>query len=99
MLKWNISLKTNHLKDDSSTYNSTSIDGSTTINGSSTNNGSISYIITGLEEDSNYTVTVKAITTAGSAVSVPVTGRTMEAGKILLSYIRSIICKQNGTFK
>ena len=77
--------QTNRLEYDSSTYNSTSIDGS------STNNGSINYIIRGLEEDSSYTITVTAHNAAGSLVSVPVTGRTMEAGEILLSYIRSII--------
>ena len=73
-----------HLVDDGSTRDSrsTNIDGSTTIDGSTSNNGSISYIITGLEEDSIYTITVTAISMVGSAVSVPVTGRTMEAGEL-----------------
>ena len=44
--------------------------------------GSTSYTITGLEEDSSYTITVTATNVAGSAVSVPVTGMTREAGKI-----------------
>ena len=39
------------------------------------------YTITGLEEDSNYTITVTATNAAGSAVSVPVTGMTGEAGE------------------
>ena len=42
--------------------------------------GSISYTITGLEEDSSYTITVNATNAAGSAVSDPVTGMTREAG-------------------
>ena len=43
--------------------------------------GFISYTITGLEEDSNYTITVNATNAAGSAVSDPVTGITGEAGE------------------
>ena len=43
--------------------------------------GSISYNITELEEDSNYTITVTATNAAGSAVSDPVTGVTGEAGE------------------
>ena len=43
--------------------------------------GSNSYTIAGLEEDSSYTITVTATNTAGSAVSVPVTGMTGEAGE------------------
>ena len=50
--------------------------GSTTIT-----NGSTSYTITGLEEDSNYTITVTAINAAGSAVSDPITGITEKAGE------------------
>ena len=41
---------------------------------------STSYTITELEGDSNYTITVTATNTAGSAVSVPVTAMTGEAG-------------------
>ena len=67
-----------HLVDDGSARDSRS----TNIDGSTSNNGSISYIITGLEEDSIYTITVTAISVVGSAVSVPVTGRTMEAGEL-----------------
>ena len=51
-------------------------EGSATISGSST-----SYTISGLQEDSNYTITVTATNTAGSAVSVPVTEVTGEAGE------------------
>ena len=41
--------------------------------------GSTSYTITGLEEDSSYTITVTATSAVGSAVSEPVTGTTEEA--------------------
>ena len=44
-------------------------------------NGSTSYTIRGLQEDSNYTITVTATNTAGSAVSVPVTAVTGKAGE------------------
>ena len=43
---------------------------------------STSYTITGLEEHSNYTITVTAVNAADSSVSVPVSGMTMEAGEI-----------------
>ena len=48
----------------------------------STNSGSItSYEITGLEEDSTYSITVTASNSAGSSVvSSPVIAMTMEAG-------------------
>ena len=42
--------------------------------------GSTSYTITGLEEDSSYTITVTATNAAGSAVSDPVTGMTKIEG-------------------
>ena len=51
-------------------------EGSATITG-----GSINYTITGLEEDSNYIITVAATNAAGCAVSVPVTAMTGEAGE------------------
>ena len=50
--------------------------GSTTIT-----DGSTSYTITGLEEDSSYTITVTATNAVGSAVSDPITGMTGEAGE------------------
>ena len=50
--------------------------GSTTIT-----DGSTSYTITGLEEDSSYTIAVKATNAVGSAVSDPITGMTGEAGE------------------
>ena len=53
---------------------------SATISGSST-----SHTISGLEEDSNYTITVTATNTAGSAVSDPVTSVTGEAGEGLVT--------------
>ena len=53
---------------------------SATISGSST-----SHTISGLQEDSNYTITVTATNTAGSAVSVPVTAVTEEAGEGLVT--------------
>ena len=43
--------------------------------------GSTSYTITGLEEDSSYTITVTANNAAENAVSDTVTGMTGEAGK------------------
>ena len=55
-------------------------EGSATISSSST-----SYTISGLQEDSNYTITVRATNTAGSAVSVPVTAMTGEAGEGLVT--------------
>ena len=42
--------------------------------------GYFSYTIEQLEENSNYTITLRAINAAGSAVSDPVTGLTKEAG-------------------
>ena len=47
--------------------------------------GSTSYTISGLEEDSSYTITVTATNAAGSAVSVPVTAMTGEAGEGLVT--------------
>ena len=52
--------------------------GSTTITDSST-----SYTITGLEEDSSYTITVTASNAAGKAMDDPVNITTMESGKTL----------------
>ena len=49
--------------------------------------GSTSYTITGLEEDSSYTITVTATNAAGSAASEPVTGMTGEAGKGLTDMV------------
>ena len=43
--------------------------------------GSTRYQIVGLEEDSNYTITVRVNTPAGSAVSDPITAMTTEAGE------------------
>ena len=40
-----------------------------------------SYTITGLEEDSSYTIIVTATNAAGSVASDPVTGMTGEAGE------------------
>ena len=42
--------------------------------------GSTSYTITGLEEDSSYTITVTATNAAGSAVSDPVNAKTKIIG-------------------
>ena len=47
--------------------------------------GSTSYTISGLQEGSSYTVNVTATNTAGSAVSVPVTAVTGEAGEGLVT--------------
>ena len=48
--------------------------------------GSSSYTILRLEEDSSYTITVTATNAAGSAVSVPVTIITGEAGEGLVTW-------------
>ena len=53
-------------------------------------NGSTSYTITGLEEDSNYTITVAAINAAGSTFSDPITGMTLEAGMYWTMYIINV---------
>ena len=50
------------------------------IDSTTITNGSLSYTITGLEEDSSYTITVTASNAAGNAVSDPVTGITGETG-------------------
>ena len=55
-------------------------EGSATITG-----GSTSYTISGLEEDSSYTITVTATNAAGSAVSIPITAMTGEAGEGLVT--------------
>ena len=56
--------------------------GSTTIT-----DGSNNYTITGLEEDSSYTITVTASNAAGSAMDVPVNDTTMESGKTLTNIV------------
>ena len=43
--------------------------------------GSTSYMITGLEEDSSYNITVEAMNSIGMATSNTATGMTQEAGK------------------
>ena len=45
--------------------------------------GSTSYNITGLEEYSDYTITVKAMNTIDTATSNNITGITQETGKIM----------------
>ena len=56
-------------------------EGSNTITDDSTN-----YTISGLQEGSNYTINVTATNTAGSAVSIPVTAMTGEAGEGLVTW-------------
>jgi len=46
-----------------------------------------SYTITGLEEDSSYTITVTTTNAAGSAASEPVTGVTLETGEGLTDMV------------
>ena len=58
----------------------------TDSNSASVSGGSASYTITGVQEDSNYIITVTATNTAGSAVSVPVTAMTGEAGEGLVTW-------------
>ena len=53
---------------------------STVITSSST-----SHTISGLQEHSNYTITVTATNTAGSAVSVPITAVTGDTGEGLVT--------------
>ena len=60
--------------------------------------GSTSYTITGLEEDSSYTITVTATNAAGSAVSDPVTGMTGEAGEGLTDMVRVVLCSTTCLF-
>ena len=67
---------------DTSGYCSDEDEGSATIT-----DGSTSYSITGLEEDSSYTITVTATNADGSAVSDPVTGMTGEAGEGLTDIV------------
>ena len=43
--------------------------------------GSTSYMITGLEEDSSYSITVEAVNSIGMAISNTATGMTQDAGK------------------
>ena len=57
-------------------------EGSTTIF-----DGPTSYVIRGLEEDSTYTITVRANFVARSAVIESVSGVTREAGKLLYTQI------------
>ena len=60
--------------------------------------GSTSYMITELEEDSSYSITVTAVNAAGtSAVSNAVTARTREAGEILCVSHRTLL-KVKGCF-
>ena len=54
-------------------------------NSMSVSGGSAGYTITGLQEDSNYTINVTATNEVGSAVSVPVTEVTGEAGEGLVT--------------
>ena len=46
---------------------------------------STSCLVIGLQEDSNYTITVTATNVAGSAFSVPVTAMSSEAGERLVT--------------
>ena len=55
-------------------------EGNATITSTST-----SYTILGLQEDSNYIITVTATNVVGSAISVPVTAVTGEAGEGLVT--------------
>ena len=42
-----------------------------------------SYTVTGVQEDSNHTITVTASNSIGDEVSEPITGETMTAGEVL----------------
>ena len=67
---------------DISINSSTSTSDSSTIDGSTYIDDLSNYVISGLEEDSSYSITVTATNVAGNAVSVPVTGMTKEAGGV-----------------
>ena len=54
---------------------------STTI----TNGSAVSYEILGLQENSNYTITVTASNSIGDAVSESITGETMAASEVYIS--------------
>ena len=50
--------------------------------------GSTDYIIRNVEEDSKYFIAVKAISPAGSAVSLEVSGTTLKAGERLSNIVK-----------
>ena len=50
--------------------------------------GSTSYVITGLEEDSSYTITVEAMNSIGMETSNTATGMTQEAGMSVCKIMR-----------
>ena len=56
-------------------------------NSTTITDGSTSYTITGLEEDSRYTITVTATNAAGSAASLPITVTTEKAGEVLTDMV------------
>ena len=66
-------------EDEGSTTITDGDEGSSAITG-----GSTSHIIRGLEENSTYTITVRANNVAGSTVSESVSGVTRETGKLFV---------------
>ena len=53
-----------------------------------------SYTVTGVQEDSNYTITVTASNSIGDEVSESITGETMTAGEL---YSSVVVCTNNTT--
>ena len=50
-----------------------------------------SYTVTGVQEDSSYTITVTASNSIGDEVSEPITGETMTAGYVLKTMLTLVI--------
>ena len=69
-------------------------EGDSIANTTTITDGSTSYTITGLEEDSSYTVTVTASNAAGSVASCPVIIITEKGGKYIQQYLAGHFCKQ-----
>ena len=54
--------------------------------------GSTSYMISGLEEDSSYSITVEAMNSIGMATSNTATGMTQEAGMpVCKTFLKNIV--------
>jgi len=69
-------------------------EGDSIANTTTITDGSTSYTITGLEEDSSYTVTVTATNAAGSIASCPGIIITENRGKYIQQYFAGHFCKQ-----
>ena len=56
--------------------------------------GSVLYTLTGLNEDSNYTITIRAINAAGSTMAT-VTASTLTSGRLYTNYYIYTLCMLN----